>query len=99
VASTLLGGFWRVEHIAVTADRRRALLAQTLAARGPGGASLTMVDLSTRRILFTETFGDGHYCSDAKVIVNADGDVGFSYLDETDAHRVLVQYRVADPRR
>lgn len=99
VSTTLLGGYWRVEDMALGEDGRSLFLAQKLAARGPGGILFTLFDLKGRKTIFQERFGEGHFCRDPKLVVGAQGNVGLSYLDETTGEAVLVHYRVSQLHR
>lgn len=94
VSTTLLGGHWRVEDMVPSEDGRLLFLAQKLAVRGPGGVSFAVFDLRERRLVFEERFGEDHFCRDPRIVPGPDGNVGFSYLDETAARRHLVHYRL-----
>jgi hypothetical protein len=95
VSTTPLGGYWRVEEMGLSADRRHLLLAQKLAVRGPGGVAFAVIDLATGRRVFEERFGEGHFCRDPQLVVGSGGQVGFAFLDETEGKRILVHYRVS----
>lgn len=95
VVTTLLGGYWRVEAMALDSSRRYLLLGNRFSFRGPGGVSLVVFDLAARRKVYEERFIEDHYGGELAFCVDAGGNVGFSFLDETEARRVLVHYRIA----
>jgi hypothetical protein len=94
VATTLLGGQWRVEDMALSQDGRFVFLAQRLDVRGPAGVSFEVFDLRAKRLLFEERHGMNHFCREPEVVTGPGSRVGFSYLDQSAGRRVLVEYRV-----
>lgn len=97
VSTTLLGGHWRVEAMALDAGRRHLLLGHRFAFRGPGGVSLVVFDLAERRVVYEERFIEDHYGGELAFAVDG-GKVGFSFVDLTEGKRVLVDYRIAGRR-
>ncbi|HEX9667937.1 MAG TPA: hypothetical protein VGC93_00515, partial [Thermoanaerobaculia bacterium] len=97
VATTLLGGFDRVEEMALAGGGRYLLLAQRLETRGPGAASLAVVDLESGERVFVARHGEGHVCADPRLVAGAGRDFGFAYRDGTERRWVVVHYRLASP--
>jgi len=98
VSTTLLGGHWRVEVMALDASRRYLLLGHRFAFRGPGGVSFVVFDLAKHRVAYEERFIENHYGSGLAFAVDGRGNVGFTFHDQTAGHRLLVHYRVAGRR-
>jgi hypothetical protein len=96
VSATITGAHWTVEAMALAPSGTQVLLAERFEARGPGEVRLRLFDLDRREIVLEESFGEGHVCSEPRVAIGADGVVRFSYLDQTDALRVVVRYRSRD---
>jgi hypothetical protein len=94
VSTTLLGGHWRVETLALAAGGRYLLLGHRFSFRGPGGVSFVAFDLAKRRTVYQERFIEDRYGGSLAFAVDERGNVGFSFLDETEGRRVLVHYRV-----
>lgn len=99
VATTLLGGHWKVEAMAVDRSGRYLLLGQRLAVRGPGGTSFAVFDLAERRVVYEERFAEDHYTQDPSLVVTDRGDVGFSFVDGTAGQRLLAHYRLGPIQR
>ncbi|HZF12162.1 MAG TPA: hypothetical protein VFE33_25525 [Thermoanaerobaculia bacterium] len=98
LSTTLLGGYWRIEDMALSDDHRYVFLAQKLAIRGGGGVSFALLDLAHRQLVFEEHFGKSNFCREPRLALGHDGNVGFSYLDQTAGQRVLVHYRMKTRR-
>lgn len=94
VSATLLGGYDRIEEMALGAGGRYLLLAQKLAVRGPGSVSLAVFDLERREVVFLERHGEGRSCADPQVVAGPGGEVGFAYRDLGSGQLVLVHYRL-----
>lgn len=96
VVTTLLGGFDRVEEMALTPDRRHLALAQQLSARGPTHVSLLILDLSSNRPVFFERFcqASNETCADPHVVVGPKGAIGFSYANHNRREHQLIQYEL-----
>ena len=96
VVTTLLGGFDRVEEMALTPDRRHLALAQQLSARGPTNVSLLILDLSTYRPVFFERFcqPSNDTCTDPHVVVGPKGAIGFSYASQNRREHQLIRYEL-----
>jgi hypothetical protein len=94
VASTLLRGFDRIEEMALMPGGRYLCLAQRLSWRGPTDVSVTILDLSTKRLLFHERFchGTQDTCADPHVVVEPSGAIGFSYSNMNRREHYLVLY-------
>lgn len=95
VSTSLLGGYWRVEAMALDASRRHLLLGHRFSFRGPGGVSFVVFDLAGRRKVYEERFIEDHYGGELAFAVDGRGNVGFSFADLTEGSRRLIQYRIA----
>lgn len=94
VSTSLLGGYWRVEAMALDAGRRHLLLGHRFSFRGPGGVSFVVFDLAERRTVYEERFIEDHYGGELAFAVDGRGTIGFSFADLTEGRRRLVQYRI-----
>jgi hypothetical protein len=94
VSTSLLGGYWRVEAMALDASRRHLLLGHRFSFRGPGGVSFVVYELAERRTVYEERFIEDHYGGELAFAVDGRGNVGFSFADLTAGKRRLVQYRI-----
>lgn len=99
VSTTLLGGHWRVEAMALDSSGRYLLLGHRFAFRGPGGVSCTVFDLTERRAVYEERFIEDHYGGGLAFAADGRGNVGFAFQDLTAGRQVLVHYRVAGAKR
>ena len=96
VAPTLLRGFDRIEEMALIPGGRYLCLAQRLSWRGPTDVSVTILDLSTKRLVFHERFchGTQDTCADPHVVVGPSGAIGFSYSNMNRREHSLVLYEM-----
>ncbi len=95
VSTTLLGGHWRVEAMALDASGRYLLLGHRFAFRGPGGVSFAVFDLAERRVVYEERFIEDHYGGGLAFTVDGRGNIGFAFQDQTTGQRLLAHYRIA----
>ncbi len=72
---------------------RYLLLAQRLETRGPGPASLAVVDLASGERVFSARHGEGHVCAEPRLVAGSGRDFGFAYRDDTERRWVVVHYR------
>jgi len=96
VVTTLLGGYDRIEEMALTPDRRYLILAQRLSWRGPTDVSLALLNLSTNRLVFHERYCQrtNDICTDPQVTVGAKGTLAFSYANMNRREHQLILYEL-----
>lgn len=96
VVTTLLGGFDRIEAIALRPDGRFLALAQRLSWRGPTDVSFAILDLSTNRLVFHERFchHTNDICADPHVVIGTMGAIGFSYANMNRREHQLLLYEL-----
>jgi hypothetical protein len=97
VVTTLLGGFDRIEEMALAPHARYLALAQRLSWRGPTDVSFAILDLSTNRLLFHERFchRTQEICAEPHVVVGSNRAIGFSYanLNRREHHLLLYELK------
>jgi hypothetical protein len=89
-----LMGYYKIEDMVALPGERWILLGERFTTRGPGNVRFQLFDLESERVVFSEKFAKGHYVADARVTPGDDGNVAFSFLDETAGEYTLVHYRI-----
>lgn len=87
-------GYYLIESMAPVPGTSLVLLGESYATRGQGSARFELFDLNTRKILFTAERAKGHYITDVRVAAGKDGNVAFSFLDESAGKYQAVHYRI-----
>jgi hypothetical protein len=87
-------GHWTVEDLEPVPGTSLVLLGERFVIRGPGAVRFTVLDLSTRSILFRRELDPHHLIGPVRVLAGRDGHVGFSYLDENAGEWVLHHFRL-----
>lgn len=97
VSAGLTGTYERAEAMALSADGRLLFLARRSTVRDSSPVSFAVFDLESRRYVFQERHGEGHACSEPRVVAGPAGQVAFSYRDHSDRQNVVVTYHVSQP--
>lgn len=94
VARELIG-HWVVEDLDPVPGTSLVLLGERFEIRGPGAVRFSVLDLSTREVVFRRKLDPHHLIGPVRVVAGRNGHVGFSYLDENAGEWVLHHFRLA----
>lgn len=97
VSAGLLGTHENVEAMALAPGGNLLLLARRSTVRDASPVSVAAFDLDRRRYVFEERHGEGHACSEPRVVVGPGGKVAFSYRNENQRQHVVVSYELLEP--
>jgi hypothetical protein len=83
-----------VVELQLDATGRYLLVGEEWRNRGPRWVRFAIYDLDSDGRIFEERHGEGNLCHEPRITVGPDGQVAFSYRNESKTEKVIVHYRL-----